>query len=106
MSNIILNSISKSYSGIPAVKDLSLQIEEQQFLTLLGPSGCGKTTTLRIIAGLEEPDQGEVLFEIRILFSRATRDFCSSGETKTRPYFSKLCSVASHDGQKKYLVRS
>ncbi len=71
MSNIVLNKISKAYSGIPAVQELSLQIEEKQFLTLLGPSGCGKTTTLRIIAGLEEPDNGEVVIRDRILFSRA-----------------------------------
>jgi multiple sugar transport system ATP-binding protein len=70
MSSIILNHISKSYGGTPAVKDLTLRIEERQFLTLLGPSGCGKTTTLRILAGLEEPDQGEVIIRNTVLFSR------------------------------------
>jgi len=70
MSNIILNNISKSFGGTPAVENLNLQIEEKQFLTLLGPSGCGKTTTLRIIAGLEEPDRGEVTIQGRVLFSR------------------------------------
>jgi ABC-type sugar transport system ATPase subunit len=70
MSSIILSHISKAYSGIPAVKDLNLKIEERQFLTLLGPSGCGKTTTLRIIAGLEEPDHGEVVIRDTVLFSR------------------------------------
>ena len=70
MNCIILDNISKSFSGIPAVKNFSLQIEEQQFLTLLGPSGCGKTTSLRIIAGLEEPDQGEVSIRDTVLFSR------------------------------------
>lgn len=70
MSHITLNNISKSFGGIPAVKNLSLEIEKQQFLTLLGPSGCGKTTTLRIIAGLEEPDQGEVIIRDSVLFSR------------------------------------
>ncbi len=70
MSDIILNNISKSFSGTPAVENLDLQIEEKQFLTLLGPSGCGKTTTLRIIAGLEEPDRGEVIIRDTVLFSR------------------------------------
>lgn len=70
MSSIILNNISKSYGGTPAVKDLTLHIEERQFLTLLGPSGCGKTTTLRILAGLEEPDRGEVIIRDTVLFSR------------------------------------
>ncbi|MDP6176160.1 MAG: ABC transporter ATP-binding protein, partial [Rhodospirillales bacterium] len=43
-----------------AVRGLSLEIERGQFYTLLGPSGCGKTTTLRCVAGLEKPDQGEI----------------------------------------------
>ena len=70
MNNIILKNISKAYSGTPAVENLNLLIEEKQFLTLLGPSGCGKTTTLRIIAGLDEPDRGEVIIRDTILFSR------------------------------------
>ena len=43
-----------------AVKDVSLDIEPGSFVTLLGPSGCGKTTTLRMIAGFESPDAGEI----------------------------------------------
>ncbi|MCP4402045.1 MAG: ABC transporter ATP-binding protein [bacterium] len=70
MNSILLKEINKSYSGVPAVRNLSLQIEEKQFLTLLGPSGCGKTTTLRIIAGLEEPDNGEVFVRGETFFSR------------------------------------
>ena len=70
MSSIVLKDISKSYGGVTAVRNLSLQIAEGQFVTLLGPSGCGKTTTLRVIAGLEEPDTGEVLIGERLLFSR------------------------------------
>jgi multiple sugar transport system ATP-binding protein len=70
LSSIVLRDISKSYGGVTAVRNLSLQIAEGQFVTLLGPSGCGKTTTLRVIAGLEEPDSGEVLIGERLLFSR------------------------------------
>ncbi|MCP4211470.1 MAG: ABC transporter ATP-binding protein [Halieaceae bacterium] len=70
MSEIILKSIKKSYTETPAVWGLDLHIEEGQFLTILGPSGCGKTTTLRLIAGLEDPDEGEIIIGDRILFSR------------------------------------
>jgi multiple sugar transport system ATP-binding protein len=70
LSRIVLEGVSKSYGDVPAVSNLDLEIEEGQFLTLLGPSGCGKTTTLRIIAGLEEPDSGEVRIGDRILNSK------------------------------------
>ena len=70
MSRIVLDGISKSYSGIPAVRDCNLIVDERKFLTLLGPSGCGKTTTLRLIAGLEEPDAGEISIGDRVLYSR------------------------------------
>lgn len=63
MSEIILElkGISKSFGNTSVLKDISLQIEKGEFVTILGSSGCGKTTTLRIIAGLEIPDKGSVL---------------------------------------------
>lgn len=60
MSDIKLVKLSKQFDGIEAVKDVSLTIEDGKLFTLLGPSGCGKTTTLRLIAGLENPSQGQV----------------------------------------------
>lgn len=71
MDKIILSNISKSYSGIPAVRNLSLNIRDGEFLTLLGPSGCGKTTTLRMIAGLEDADTGEIIVGDQTFFSLA-----------------------------------
>ena len=59
---IELKNISKSYDGQVVLDNISLDIYDNEFMTLLGPSGCGKTTTLRIIAGFEQPDQGEVYF--------------------------------------------
>lgn len=55
-----LDDIGKSYDGSQVIEDLSLTVRDGELLTLLGPSGCGKTTTLRMIAGLERPDDGTV----------------------------------------------
>jgi spermidine/putrescine transport system ATP-binding protein len=61
--NIIeLKEVSKSFENNLVLDNINLSIKENEFLTLLGPSGCGKTTTLRIIAGFEEQDAGELLF--------------------------------------------
>ena len=62
-----LKNISKSFEGEKVLDDISLYIRENEFITLLGPSGCGKTTTLRIIAGFETPDAGQVFFEDKLL---------------------------------------
>ena len=59
---IRLNGISKSFDGETVLDDMSLEIHDKEFMTLLGPSGCGKTTTLRIIGGFESPDAGDVFF--------------------------------------------
>lgn len=58
-----LQHVDKAFDGTSVLRDLSFSVERGEFLTLLGPSGCGKTTTLRIIAGLEAPDSGEVLLD-------------------------------------------
>ena len=60
---IDLKNISVAFGNNQILKNLNLYIRDKEFITLLGPSGCGKTTTLRIIAGFIEPDEGEVIFE-------------------------------------------
>ncbi|MEI7697366.1 MAG: ABC transporter ATP-binding protein, partial [Actinomycetes bacterium] len=55
-----LSNLTKAFGDFKAVDDLSLIIPEGSFFALLGPSGCGKTTTLRMIAGLEEPTSGTI----------------------------------------------
>ncbi len=62
---IKLEHISKSFDGQMVLDDLDLNIHENEFVTLLGPSGCGKTTTLRILGGFVNPDNGRVIFDSR-----------------------------------------
>jgi multiple sugar transport system ATP-binding protein len=61
MTTISLSSITKKFGAVEALKPISLDIPDGEFLVLLGPSGCGKTTTMRIIAGLETATSGQVL---------------------------------------------
>jgi len=56
MPDIAIHALTKRFGHVLAVKEMSLEIKDGEFVTLLGPSGCGKTTTLRCLAGLEEPD--------------------------------------------------
>jgi spermidine/putrescine transport system ATP-binding protein/putrescine transport system ATP-binding protein len=64
-----IENLKKSYGSEVAVKNLSLQVAENEFFALLGPSGCGKTTLLRILAGLESADQGEIKLQNQDLIS-------------------------------------
>jgi iron(III) transport system ATP-binding protein len=74
---LTIDNLVKSYPGpkgekanrVLAVNNVSLRVEEGQLYTLLGPSGCGKTTTLRSVAGLEDPDSGEIVVADRTLYS-------------------------------------
>lgn len=64
MENIIeIKNLSKQYDDLKVLDSINLNIRKNEFVTLLGPSGCGKTTTLKIIAGFENCDDGEVIFE-------------------------------------------
>ena len=58
-----LRQIRKSFDNTEVLKGIDLEVAQGEFITLLGASGCGKTTTLRIIAGLELPDVGQVILE-------------------------------------------
>lgn len=64
---IRLTGVSKSYGPVQAVRDVDLELEPGKILALLGPSGCGKTTTLRLLAGFEHPDAGEIEIGGRIV---------------------------------------
>ncbi|MGB1287179.1 MAG: ATP-binding cassette domain-containing protein, partial [Aggregatilineales bacterium] len=64
MADVKLNKVVKKFGeDVVAVRDLDLHIQDGEFLVLLGPSGCGKTTTLKMIAGLIPPTEGEIMFD-------------------------------------------
>jgi spermidine/putrescine ABC transporter ATP-binding subunit len=65
MAILKVNNLSKSFGNVKAVQEISFEATEGRVLSLLGPSGCGKTTTLRCIAGFENPDQGEIYLDDR-----------------------------------------
>ena len=64
MAQVTLKDIVKKFGKIEVVHGISLDIADKEFAVLVGPSGCGKSTVLRMVAGLEAPDQGRVIFEL------------------------------------------
>ena len=60
MAQIQLRNLTKQWGDVVGVRNFSLDIEDKEFIVLLGPSGCGKTTTMRLVAGLEEPTAGDI----------------------------------------------
>ena len=74
MSMIKLVHMTKRFGKTVAVKDANLEIEKGEFVVFLGPSGCGKTTTLRCIAGLEDPEEGEVYIDGELVNELPTLD--------------------------------
>src|SRR5919197_932515 len=61
MAQVNLRKVVKEYDEVPAVRGIDLDIADKEFVVLVGPSGCGKTTTLRMIAGLEDITDGEIV---------------------------------------------
>jgi multiple sugar transport system ATP-binding protein len=76
LAEVVYENVTKRYDGTTAVKDLSLEIADGEFLVLVGPSGCGKTTALRMLAGLEEISDGRILIGDRVVnnLAPAARD--------------------------------
>ena len=67
MSGVVFDKVTKTFDGVTAVDELSLDIGDREFMVLLGPSGCGKTTALRMIAGLESITSGELRIGDRVI---------------------------------------
>ena len=67
MARIELKNIQKRWGDVYGVRNVNIDIADQEFMVLLGPSGCGKTTTMRMIAGLEQPSEGDVVMDGEII---------------------------------------
>lgn len=74
MASVTYEHVTKHFGDVVAVEDLDLHVEDKEFLVLLGPSGCGKTTTLRLLAGLEEPTAGNIYIGDRLVNDMAPKD--------------------------------
>ena len=74
MAEIRLAHLTKRFDGTTAVRDVNLEVKDREFMVLVGPSGCGKTTVLRLIAGLEEPSEGEIWIGDRLVNNLEPKD--------------------------------
>ncbi len=74
MSEIALRGVTKRWGSFVGVDKFDLTIADQEFLVLLGPSGCGKTTTMRMVAGLEDPTDGEILIDGKVVNNLEPKD--------------------------------
>ncbi len=67
MAQVTLESVSKKFDSVTAVREVNLTIQDKEFVVLVGPSGCGKSTTLRMVAGLEEITSGTIKIGDRVV---------------------------------------
>src|SRR5213595_3114577 len=74
MAGVLLDHVTKKFGEVTAVNDLSIQVQDKEFLVLVGPSGCGKSTALRLIAGLEEVTAGDIYIGDRRVNDVAPKD--------------------------------
>ena len=102
---ISVRDLEKTFAGakgeVRALRGVSFEVGKGELFTLLGPSGCGKTTTLRCIAGLEQPLFGEIIINDRKVFQRQRWHFHSARAASHRHGFSILRDLAAHDGVSK-----
>ena len=92
-----LAGVSKLFGSTPAVDGASLEIRRGEVFTLLGPSGCGKTTTLRLVAGLERPDAGEITLRGRVVASSRAGRVRGAAQAQPRDGLPVVRDLAPHD---------
>src|SRR4051812_28114864 len=99
VASVTFDGVSKVYdNGFRAVDDLDLQIRDGEFMVLVGPSGCGKTTALRMLAGLEEISDGELVIDNTVVNGRAA-------EARHRDGLPELRAVSAPDGLRQHGLR-
>lgn len=74
MASVTYRNVTKRWGDVEAVKNLNIEIPDGEFLVFVGPSGCGKSTSLRMLAGLEEVTEGEILIGDRVVNNVAPKD--------------------------------
>ena len=74
MASVTFNHVSKDFGDLRVVTDLNIEVADKEFLVFVGPSGCGKSTSLRMLAGLEEITEGEILIGDRVVNNVAPKD--------------------------------
>ncbi|MFH1540781.1 MAG: sn-glycerol-3-phosphate ABC transporter ATP-binding protein UgpC [Elusimicrobiota bacterium] len=74
MAHVMLKNVCKAFGKTQVVKNIDLEINDKEFCVLLGPSGCGKTTILRMIAGLEDPSEGEIYIDGKLINNKLPKD--------------------------------
>jgi multiple sugar transport system ATP-binding protein len=95
MSNIRLRNVTKRFGSTVTLHQVNLDIEDGEFAVFVGPSGCGKSTLLRMIAGLEEVSEGEVLIGDEVMNDVARPPRRGDG-------LPVLCALSAHDGGGEY----
>ncbi len=74
MAEVVLRNVGKSFGRTEVIRDVSLQLRDREFVVCVGPSGCGKSTLLRLVAGLEDVTQGEILIDGEIVNDRKPKE--------------------------------
>ena len=97
-TTIRINNLTKKFGKVVALDHVSLVIEPGTFVTLLGPSGCGKTTLLRCVAGLEDPDGGEIYIGDKLVFSYDKGISLAVQQARFGVGFPELCLMAAYEG--------
>ena len=96
MARLEIVSVSKRYGEVHAIRDVTLDVADGEFVVLLGPSGCGKTTTLRVVAGFAEPTSGAVRLGGRDITSLPPRVLIEDKRGAGKPFFVYITPNAPH----------